>query len=186
MTLVDLLELARISLTDLDLRTVTPTNINDPMDVKGSIAQRLTEEWLSRCPEVVFDQDFPRRVNGYLLERRSAGIVVCERGRVIHEYDFLIMQQGVPIIVEVKSLKLNGVQFKIPRALNIGRNVYGTQDIKMLIFFPAYTNKLADARDLQERFPEVRCVDLGYKKKQLWQSVQRFYERKGLKQPNLT
>jgi len=186
MTLVDLLELARISLTDLDLRSVTPININDPMDVKGSIAHRLTEQWLSRCSGVVFDQDFPRRINGYSLERRGSGIVVYEHRTPIHEYDILLSHDGQPVIVEVKSLKLNGLEAKIPQALRIGRDIYQTQNVLMLVFFPFYTNKIADAERVQETHPEVRCVNLGYKKKHIWQAVQRFYSDIGLKQPNLT
>ncbi len=177
MTLVELLELNRIGLTELDLRTVMPRNTQDPMDVKGSIAQRLTEEWLSRCQGIIFDEDFPRRVNGYSLEIRGSGIAVYERGKVVHEYDFLIIYNGQPVIVEVKSLKLNGLEAKIPRALSIGRSVYGVDDVQMLVFFPFYTNKVADAERIQANHPEVRCVNLGYKKRQLCAAMKRFYQQ---------
>ena len=61
------------------------------------------------------------------------------------------------------------------QALRIGRDIYQTQNVLMLVFFPFYTNKIADAERIQETHPEVRCVNLGYKKKHIWQAVQRFY-----------
>jgi len=136
-------------------------------------SMRLVREWLERCPRTsIYSQD-PPQLNGYTLERSAQGILVKDGVRSVHEFDLFATydlgngdEKGYPLIVEVKSLKLNGLTRKIPRALEIGRELFDTDDIGMLIFMPFYTNRQLEIAELQQH-PGVRCVDLGYKKKRL-------------------
>jgi hypothetical protein len=174
-SLVEEIERKRITLDEVPLAEVRPHNLKDPLDVKGRIAETMVRIWISRCKGIIIDDDFPRAANGYRLEKNHSGIIVYRGNLTVHEYDFLAFYQDLPLIVEVKSLKLNGVEAKIPRALKIGKEIYQAEEIGMLLFFPAYTNKQRDKRRIEQNFPSVRCVDLGYKKKQIDRAVGRFY-----------
>jgi hypothetical protein len=175
MGLVELINANRISLPEIPLEIIKPDGLNEGI-IKGAIAEKLVEIWLSNTPDITFDQELPRNVNGYKLYPKSHGIGVYEKDKMIHEYDFLVYHKSSPIIVEVKSLKLNGVINKIERGFKIAQEIYDRQDISMLLFFPMYTNKIKDAEKIEEQFPNVHCIDLGYKKKQLNNTLKRYYQ----------
>jgi hypothetical protein len=162
------------------LKDVSLAGIDEPdfSSRQGLLAERMVEQWLDTCPSVRFYDKLPERVNGYRLERRETGIVVLEDKRSVREYDFIVEYDSDrtkrPIVIEVKSLKLNGVTTKIPSYLEVGRKILDTEDFGMLIFFPFYTNKQSIAENLQRNFPQVRCVDMGYNRKKLKRIVSSF------------
>lgn len=162
----------RVELNEINLTNVQPDNPADLMQVKGCMAERLVFQWLQRCG-VEFDTGFPRNSKGHSWVQAQHGILVFKGKRIVHEYDFLVAYQGTRYVVEVKSLKLNGVAEKIPRALELASELYDG-DVRMLLFFPMYTNKVADAQVIENMYPQVICVNIGYKKKQLSAAVQRF------------
>ncbi|MBI5390617.1 hypothetical protein HZB02_03955 [Candidatus Woesearchaeota archaeon] len=172
MTLVDLLEEHRVTLADVPLPELRQYSFKDePSLLRGHIAYVMVREWLKRIPPLSFEVP---SANGYRLEQTNEGIVVWEGKRTVHEYDFLLRYEDVPYIVEVKSLKLNGFIGKIDHALEIGREIF-QQDVGMLIFAPFYTNKKRDAERIEEKYQRVKCIDLGYKKKQLMKMTTRVF-----------
>ncbi|MFC1722959.1 hypothetical protein ACFL0V_02370 [Nanoarchaeota archaeon] len=172
MSLKEKLLETRVSLEKVDLSAVVPTNVLDEMEVKGRIAERLAYEWLCKVG-VSFDEDFPRRTNGYNWNLTPQGILVTAGKRTVHEFDFLVSDEREPYVVEVKSLKLNGVESRIPRALSLASELYG-REARMLVMFPTYHNKVRDAERLNS-IPRVEVVDLGYRKKQLLRAINEFY-----------
>jgi len=173
--LIKELEKERIKIGEVPPSEVKPENIPEPSSVKGKIAETMVRKWLLRCQNIEFDQDFPRRANGYHLKQNSSGIIVSKNKRTKHEYDFLVFYEGRPVIIEVKSFRLKGVESKIPRAIKLGREIYQTDNLGMLLFFPFYCNKQKDAFRIKRNFPLVRCANLGYKKKQLNNAMRKFY-----------
>jgi|FLOH01.1.fsa_nt_gi hypothetical protein len=164
---------ANKNISDIDYSKVLPANVCDPFEVRGRIAERLALERLILADSEL-DVNFPRKVNGFEFQLTPHGIIVVEERQTKHEYDFLVFYKGKPHIIEVKSLRLNGFETNIPRALQIASELY-QQEVPMIIIFPMYCNKIADAKRIQRNFPQVTCVDAGYKKKQLEKSVDYFY-----------
>lgn len=173
MPIFDAIGSCQVRLEDLALE---PLGV-DPADipaVRGAVAELMTKRMLLECG-IMLDTDFPRRVNGYVFEQHDGHVIVRDSttGRHVHEYDFLVRSpDGAPGIVEVKALKLRGIESKLLRGARIASELYG-RSVETIIFFPAYGNKQEDRARL-ERMPLVRCVDLGYKKKQLERFVARY------------
>ena len=175
--LVQKIEKARISIDDTPFNQVNPSNRYNTAEVKGRIAETMVKRWLENCPSISFDQNLPRRVNGYNLTQTNGGVLVCEGTRHVCEFDFLVLYENKPTLVEVKSLKLKGIEYKIPRILRVGREIYEGHNIGMLLFFPFYANKQKEAQRITERFDNLRCINLGYKKKQLNSATTVFKQR---------
>ncbi len=159
----------RIKLDEIDFSTIISCNDCDPRIIRGKIGEELVRQWLTRC-EVDFDEDFPRSCNGYLFEKRDNGIFVLESGITRHGYDFLFRWEGEPYIAEVKSLKIRDFADKVDRAFTYARKLYRTEPT-MLVFFPVTCNKEKDIAELTQHHPSVRCIDMGYKLKQLREAI---------------
>ncbi|MBI2573019.1 hypothetical protein HYV86_04130 [Candidatus Woesearchaeota archaeon] len=95
----------------------------------------------------------------------------------------MIFYKNQPFGVEVKALDLNGIEGKLQRGIDLGRELYERDDFQILLFFPAYINKIQDARRIQERFPQVHCIDSGYKKKQLENAMRKYVTSSTSPQP---
>ncbi|MBN2111989.1 hypothetical protein JW707_02710 [Candidatus Woesearchaeota archaeon] len=186
MSIVSELESNRVKdgLDSVPVLDVKIGNILDPYEARGRIAEKYVHMWLSQCPGVAFDSDLPREVNGFTLRQRDSGVLVVDsrNGSAKHEYDFLVGYDGTPFIVHVKSWRLNGFEQGIEHSLAMGREIYGVDDITMLLFFPQY-GKANDAERIHANHPNVICVDTGYKKKHLAKTVTRFYKERGMKPP---
>jgi hypothetical protein len=79
--------------------------------------------------------------------------------------------EGMPYVGQVKCKKLRGIEDRIEQGLRLAREAYQT-DVKMLVFFPHTNGKADDAIRIHERFPDARCLDMGYKNRQLFGAVQ--------------
>lgn len=170
------LEETRPQLNDIDMSQVRPINISDPMDLVGRIAERLVFEWLQKV-EFDFLTGFPFQTGMVRWEDVRTGVRVIEGNNYKHEFDFVGTYEGTGYVVEVKSLKLNGISKKIDKALKYGQMLYG-DDVRMILFSPHYSNKHRDIETIRVDYPQVLCVDSGYKRKQLRKACDRFY-RKG-------
>ena len=180
-SLVAEMEDSRIGLHDIDISKAKPT-VQGINEIKGAIAEHLVREWIDRCPDLEHFTGWPRNVNGYSVRELPSGIVVFEGDQTKVEYDSVVSHQGNIALIEVKSLRLNGVEGKIENALKIGRKIFPeAKGVGMLICFPHYSNKAADARIIEASHTNVRCVDLGYKKKQLMSALQTYCQKKGLR-----
>ena len=168
--LVEDLYQCKIKLEDVPIREVlrVVSNRKDQNEIKGMYAEVMVHQWLSRCEGVSFDDDLPRQVKEYHLEKEGMGIKVTtrkENGRTICEFDGLVYYQRTPIIVEVKSSRLNGFAGKIQNRFELGRDIYSRKDVSMLLFFPFSSNKNHQA--MERIHPRLKCVNLGYKKRHL-------------------
>jgi hypothetical protein len=186
MSIVSELEEGRVKdgLDSVPVLDVRVGNVGDPYEVRGRIAEKYIHMWLSQCPNIAFDNNLPREVNGFTLRQRDSGVLVLDSSdkSAKHEYDFLVAYDGTPFLVHVKSWKLNGFEKGIEHSLAMGREIYGVDDITMLLFFPQY-GKAKDAERIQSNHPNVVCVDSGYKKKQLARAVNRFYKERRMRHP---
>ena len=192
-SLVDELNSRRIRLLDVNPSQVWVDNLKDVNEVRGRLAEGMVGQWLDGCNGVSFEHGVPKRVNGYAVEQKGAGRIKIYttadgKRKDIHEYDFLLTHEGKPVMAEVMSLKLNGFAGSgvVERGFRLGEELFGTDDLGMLVFFPHYTNKQAAAAKIEAMHPNVRCVDLGYKKKQMQRAVAQWYNAKGFKQPGYT
>ena len=165
----------RPDIRDMNLTDVNPSDVRNHASIKGSIAEKFVEGWLSFVEAIEFDLDFPRVVNGYALSLKRGGIIV--KDKVSNEkkcnFDLAIFYHDRPYVVEVKSLKLNGFQKSIARTLDIASEIYQTS-VDLLLFFPQYTNKIKDKEIIEQAFPSVICIDSGYKKAHLNKAVIRW------------
>jgi hypothetical protein len=163
----------RIRLDEIDFSTIISCNDCDPRIIRGKIGEELVRQWLARC-DVEFDEDFPRSSNGYLFEQRDNGIFVLESGITRHGYDFLFRWERKPYIAEVKSLRIRDIADKVDRALSYARQLYQA-DPTMLVFFPVTCNSQEDIENLTQQHPSVRCIDMGYKLKQLREAIGHYF-----------
>ena len=154
----------RPNLNSLELSLVKPENVYNDMNIRGRIAEALVYKWLSSVP-VDFINEFPETPDGAKWKKTPHGIVVSS-GFTKREFDFVFNYEGSPFIAEVKSLDINGITSKIPESISIAQDYFQT-DVSMILFFPIYSNKVNDKIQIEEQFPQVKCVDIGYKKKQL-------------------
>ena len=182
--LVNELDRIRPSLDSLSPEDVVPhlNNSRDVNEVRGRASEALVRQWLSLCPDVRLDEDFPRTVDGLTLTATSSGILVQNGDqRVQCEYDFLIyFERGhaVPVVVEVKSGGLNGFGGKIDAHLEMARRIYGRRDVGLLVFYPFRGR--TDAVHMQRTHPLVRGVDLGYRRWQMQNYVERLQRQQRL------
>lgn len=189
MPLADVLEPFRPTLDDVVDR-VRVNEREQADDIHGSLAENLTGAWLAKCAAVSFDVDVPRRVNGWYLDHTGrnqwGGVMVRRRhehGWPVTEYDFLIFFDGRPYIVEAKARKVRpkpenrrySFAEKLIRKRDIARHVYGRGDIGAALFVPFFTYGRERREQLQLAVPELECVDLGYKPKQLARTTKTWY-----------
>ena len=174
--LVSCLEPYQTSIDDVDFQGVfrRVSNVSDREEVKGRLAEQLMFQWIDSCPDVELAGVSGRRFGEYRCVLRPGGICLEKNGRRVVEYDFVVDFDGELTVIEVKSLKLNGISERIPRILEYG-SVFTGEEVGLVVAFPMYTNKAADAKILERRFPNVKCLDTGYKKKQLLRGVDAFY-----------
>ena len=176
--LVEELRRKKVRLVEVRLDTLQPKNNYDET-VRGCLAETMARMWLSRCEGVQFEEDLPKKVNGYRVERTPQGILVLNDQRHIHEFDDVVWYEGQPVVCEVKSLKLNGIQSKISRGMELAEEIYVGHKPQMLLFFPFTSNKIQDARRIEEDFPQVRCVTLGYRRKELIATLREYQREYG-------
>ncbi|MCK5107368.1 MAG: hypothetical protein KAQ83_01455 [Nanoarchaeota archaeon] len=168
-----ILNQTRMPFSELDISQV---KVEDPLDwnqVRGRLAERHVYEWLQRAG-FQFYGNSPKQVGEYKLVQTNGGIVVYKSGQQIHEFDFLGELDGQKLIVEVKSLKLHGFSGKVDRALSIADKIYDAET-GLLLFFPMYGTKVNSAKQLEEKYSRVRCVDIGFNKKQLKRMERKYY-----------
>ena len=163
----------RPSFDSLDLSKVNACNVYNPMEVRGRIAEAFVLQWLTQM-QVEFINCFSNVVNHKRWIAHNHGVTVYDGGNSIREFDFVFSHDSNVYIAEVKSLKLNGIEQKIPRSLDLAQEQF-QQPVHMLLFFPQYTNKVVDAKNIEDRHPQVICIDTGYKRKGLENAVSRFY-----------
>ncbi len=174
-----------LSLKQVNPLEVKVSNPKSRQEVMGRIAEAYVSLWLSRCSGISLDTDFPRNANGYRLEKRDSGILVVEKREYgeadLIEYDFLAEHNGTKYVVEVKSRGLNGVEGKIEKSIEVGRHIYGTDKIRMLIFCPECRGQDKFA-PIKSKHPEVECINSGYSKIQLEEAIEAYYQTTGQKQ----
>ena len=174
MDLAQRLEKCRPRLLDVPIDRWTIDVSGSKLDVAGAVAEQLVEFWL-KDSGLVTQQDIPEDSEDYLVARKGSNLVVysLETGDTLHEFDGIVEYLQRPYVVEVKSQRLNGISGKIPRGLKIASELTGHDDPGFLLFMPLYANKIRDAKRLEEMFPQLRCVDLGYTRRQKDMLVER-------------
>lgn len=174
MDLLPQLYACRPTLNSLDFGELVVNNADVQGELKGRIAEFFVKTWLRACEGVTFDSDLTYRTGKYDPRRTPNGVVIIQRKQTFYEYDELIFHKGRPYGVEIKALDLNGIEGKLQKGIDLGRDLYQREDFAILLFFPAYTNKVRDVERIQERFPQVCCIDSGYKKKQIENTMRRY------------
>lgn len=176
MNLVDCVLECRPALCDVDMTKVVAGNISDPQDVKGRIAETFVGDWLLGCEGITIRRDIGGTTKGYTLKQSERGSITVMRSQECFcEYDLVIAYQERLTLVEVKALKLNGFPGRIRRNLEVACDIFGEDDMEMLLFFPAYSNKRKDAVRIEREWLQVHCIDSGYKKKQMMRMVEKYY-----------
>jgi len=169
------------TLDQIPMKDVKADDTTSEADVQCCIAETMAHRMLSKCPDVRFETDLDKRVNGYEIEPHYFGARVYimkgdKRVRTKVEYDMLVFYKDMPVVVQVKSMKQWGLYQKIGNSLKTAQQLYGTKEVGMLAFFPFYTNWQKYPQMVEKNNPEVRCIDLGYNKKQLQEAMNRFYK----------
>ncbi len=173
---------SRPRLDDICLENVRPKNEDDISDIKGCIAEEMVRYWLTRTKGVEIEHSFPKYADSYVMEKNSPSILISHlnhenKRHNMADIDNFFFFEGEPYAVEVKSLKLNGVQGKLQDKLQYTQLFYD-QQVNMLLFFPFYNNKRQHIEEIQKGFPKVTCIDSGYKKKQLNNAIKRYISNK--------
>ncbi|MFW6013841.1 MAG: hypothetical protein ACOCQG_01585 [Candidatus Nanoarchaeia archaeon] len=168
----------RIKLDDICLENVNPSNPADSADIKGSIAEEMVRDWLSRIYGLKPEKRLPKYCNDYMMEENNPSILISRlnyEGKKHHKADIdqLIHYKSRLYAVEVKSMKLNGVQSKIKEKIEYTQMFYDKR-VNMLLFFPFYTNKEKHINALEKDFPNLTCIDTGYKKKQINNMIEKY------------
>ena len=180
-SLISEMEEHRIGILDIDITKARPTS-NGSNEIRGAIAEHLVREWINKCLGAEHYSGWPKQVSSYNIRELPSGIVVFEEGQTKMEYDFVISYDGGIVLFEVKSLRLNGVEGKLERALELSKEIFpDVEDIGMIVCFPIYANKVVDAQKMEAAHPNVRCLDLGYRRKQLNSATREYCQRKEIK-----
>lgn len=171
----------KIELDDICLENVKPSNPSDLADIKGSIAEEFVKNWLLNIKNVVPERALPKYVNDYVMEEKRSILIsqMNQYGKKHHKADIdeLFYYNGSLFAVEVKSMKLNGVQGKINEKIKYTQMFYDKK-VNMLLFFPFYNNKEKYIKALEKDFPNIFCIDTGYKKKQINKMIGLYLESK--------
>ena len=181
MTLLETLERNRLSLKDIDWARSGIYGSFNEADLKGRIAQHFVGEWLDACDGIQQDSDFPRQSGRYHLKKNYMGIIVCdENEKSLHEFDFMFYHDGNPCVAEVKSYKLHGFAKNIPSSLKFADEIYShgsfgsSGDVPLLLFFPIFESRSDYACSLQREYPQLHCIDTGYRISELESLMERF------------
>ena len=151
-----------------------------PRYVQSTIAEEFVRQWLVRVSSLA-EQRTPYSNGGNYELRKSpsGGFVVYHGNKRVGEFDGAYCFDSTPVIVEVKSNFLetratlgdyHRVLLQIDTHLDLARNVYGRDDVGLLLFYPFASNPLADRNfvpQLRERLPSIRCIDSGYSSRAL-------------------
>ncbi len=172
MGIVELLEESRPEFNQDFFNYVVFNNIGSKNEtLKGSIGEGYVRYWLlgieglkvfSMSKIDYFDERFK-----FKLSKNKGIIIRNQRDGIEQEYDLIFRFDNRVYAVEVKSGKLNGVAQKLPGKINMLKNVYGNDFGDFLLFFPMYLNRQDDALRIENEHTLVKCIDIGYKKKQL-------------------
>lgn len=177
MDLVEIINESRIDFSKIPLHDGWNPNPNifEEGNLKGMIAQVLVENWLKQCDGVKIDYcSDVTSSSGYELRHTNMGVTVYKDGKSVHEYDFLFFYNEKLFIVEVKSSKISGYQKKINRAFDIAKEVYHTDNIGMLLFFPIYSNRVKSAKKIEEDYMNVNCINIGFTSNQMKKFLEDF------------
>ena len=173
MDLLEQIELNRPTLDDVDNSRVHPTNISDYLDVQGRIAEQFVRQWLGDSG-FNFCGNFEDHNKNYLINFLANGVVVSVNSRNVCEFDFVGTYLDKPYVVEVKSSHLNGFTKKANLVYSVAEELFGT-DVNLLLFSPHSLNKNKQLKLLSERNHSIKCINMGYKLKQLHKAIDRFY-----------
>lgn len=167
--LIKILEQHRLHISEVP-KTIWDINFSrDESDIKGKISEQFVQYWFKKIKEVQFlNENNKINENKYSITYEHHNIKVYNKTmqHQISEFDSVIFFNDKPFIVEVKSQKLRGFESKIEKYIHIGRELFNTEDIGLLLFAPFYSSKVKDLERIENQHENVKCIDLGYKKKQ--------------------
>lgn len=172
---------SRIKLDDICLDNVRPDNPSEISDIKGKVAEEMVREWLSGIEGVYAERRLPKYSGEFIMEKNSSILISKvnyeNKKHNMADIDELVYYKGKPYAVEVKSMKLNGVGKKLNDKMEYTQKFYN-KNVYMLLFLPFYTNKERYIEALEKDFPNLLCIDTGYKKKQLNNMIEKYLQRK--------
>lgn len=155
---------------------IDPKRSADTDALKGAISEAYVSIWLSQIPSFkrFYQPEELIKNNGYEYRKSDQGILVLNNGDSYCELDNLVEINGISYGVEVKALKLNGIEGQLEKKLEVSREITGEDNAQFLLFFPQYTNKVKDRERIERNFPDVMCIDTGYKKKQIENLISKY------------
>lgn len=173
MNIVELIENNRPNFnTDFFEHVIFRNHDSQNETLKGSLGEGYVRYWLLGIAGIdIFDinlnNDFYSEDIGFRKSQNGGIIIRNKSTRIEQEYDEIFEHESKVYTVEVKSGKLNGVEAKLTDKVNMSKDVYGSDFGGLLLFFPIFFNSQQQKIRIQENNPDVRCIDLGYKKKQM-------------------
>ena len=140
----------------------------NPLDVRAYLAEQAVMKVL-RHYSFNHVKQFPDT-----WERNERGIFVNRENAPYHEFDEIGVTQESPVLIEVKAAKLNGFINKVPRAMELGKEVFPDQEYSLLVFFPFRYNKTKQIQKLEDT-DGVYCIDTNWSRKAIGDAIDKFY-----------
>tara|TARA_Y100000310_G_scaffold336283_1_gene420391 strand:+ start:430 stop:1014 length:585 start_codon:yes stop_codon:yes gene_type:complete len=143
---------------------------------RGRIPEIQVRMTLDQVPGISFDVELPMRGKRYKAIQGKKDIEIHHNGQCLRGFEYIFYYKGMPFVVEVKASKLNGYSAKIPRSLELAQDVWG-QEVSLLLCYPfnykegsfnTSTKNVSNyARSLEQKYPHVFCINLGYQEDEL-------------------
>lgn len=169
MHLENLLEDNWISLGQLDPSSLDLSYICDLSNTstnKGLVIEQYVRQWFERSGLEMLH--FPKGEGFRFETHKYGGINVRSDNRIFHEYDFIIIHEDTPHLIEVKSGKWRCNEYKIDRALKYGKKHFG-ENVPLRIMSPLHAEHKKQSEFISSKYPDdlVGFIDLGYKQSHL-------------------